>query len=105
MSGRAAREVRVRLLLLSWPARHHEPLFIIPHRQCSRERDEAMRSYVRTGFAMIELLTVAVVPAILAGLLFPGLAHCREVARRGRCVCRPHQLALPHRLNRELTSR
>lgn len=38
------------------------------------------------GFTLVELLVVLVVIALLLGLLLPGLAKSREVARRTKCM-------------------
>lgn len=46
----------------------------------------------RGGFTLIELLTVIGIIAILAAIIFPIFASCKEGARRGQCASNLKQL-------------
>ncbi len=47
-----------------------------------------------SGLVMIELLTVIAIIAILAAILFPTFARCREKARQASCLNNLTQIAL-----------
>ena len=46
----------------------------------------------RNGFTLVEMLVVVGVIAVLAGLLFPALAHSRSAGLRTKCVNNHHQI-------------
>jgi prepilin-type N-terminal cleavage/methylation domain-containing protein/prepilin-type processing-associated H-X9-DG protein len=52
----------------------------------------------RRGFTLVELLVVIAVIAVLAGLLFPVLAHARERARQMTCLSNLRQIGTAHLL-------
>ncbi len=47
----------------------------------------------KSGFTLIEVLTVIAIIAILAAILFPVFASARERARQGSCISNLHAIA------------
>jgi len=48
----------------------------------------------RSGFTLVELLTVVVIIGVLVGLLVPAVQSARESARQAECMNRLHELAV-----------
>jgi prepilin-type N-terminal cleavage/methylation domain-containing protein/prepilin-type processing-associated H-X9-DG protein len=59
-------------------------------------RQESGRKRWCRGFTLMELLVVMAILVILAGLLFPVLARCREQARQVACSSQIQQIGRAH---------
>ena len=63
------------------------------HRRLSDERDSS-RSLRRTGFTVLELLTVMGIVSTLAAIVLPAVGSAREAARRMQCVNQLKQVGI-----------
>jgi prepilin-type N-terminal cleavage/methylation domain-containing protein len=58
-------------------------------------------SCARSGFSLVELLTVIAIIAILAAVIFPVMGSVREKARQSSCMSNLHNIWLALRMYKQ----